>query len=92
MSKSNSQVHNTPAVIYSIGDTGKLNWKCRKIGLSNCGRNIWQDTTCSKMNFQLSTDTLTIINPDDENPCSVKNINDNRQYLHGGVNVTGEKF
>ena len=44
------------------------------------------------MTYLLSTDTLTIINPDDENPRSNKNINDNRQYLHGGVNVTGEKF
>ena len=44
------------------------------------------------MCFELGTDSLTIIHPNDENPLSDKNKNDMRQYLHGGVNVTGEKF
>ena len=44
------------------------------------------------MIFELRNDTLTIIHPDDENPRSDKNIYDNRQYLHGGVNIRGKKF
>ena len=44
------------------------------------------------MCFELGTDSLTIIHPNDENPLSDKNKNDMRQYLHGGVNVTGQKF
>ena len=92
MSKSNSQVANTPAVIYSIGDTRYLKWQLRKIGISQSGRKVWEKATSSNMVFELRNDTLTIIHPHDENPLSDKNINDNRQYLHGGVNVRGEKF
>ena len=92
ISKSNSQVPNTPAVIYSIGDTRNLKWQLRKIGISQSGRKVWEKATCSKMMFALRNDTLTIIHPDDENPRSEKNIFDNRQYLHGGVNVRAEKF
>ena len=44
------------------------------------------------MSFKLGSDTLTVIHPDDENPCSSKNQGDMRQYLHGGVNVSGHKF
>ena len=44
------------------------------------------------MCFELGTDSLTIIYPNDENPLSDKYKNDTRQYLHGGVNVTGQKF
>ena len=44
------------------------------------------------MCFELGTDSLTIIHPNDENPLCDKNKHDMRQYLHGGVNVTGEKF
>ena len=44
------------------------------------------------MSFELGTDTFTIIHPDDEYPLSSKNINDMKQYLHGGVNVSGERF
>ena len=44
------------------------------------------------MRFELGTDTFTIIHPDDEYPLSSKNISDMKQYLHGGVNVSGELF
>ena len=44
------------------------------------------------MCFKLGSDTITVINPIDENPCSQKNIGNMRQYMHGGVNVSGEKF
>ena len=83
--KSNSQVANTPAVIYSIGDTRELNWKCRNIVISDSGRYIWKNKVCDKMSFKLGSDTLTILHPDDENPQSLNNINHKRQFLHGGV-------
>ena len=44
------------------------------------------------MCFGLGTDSLTIIRPNDENPLSDKNEYAMRQYLHGGANVTGQKF
>ena len=88
----NSQEINTPSVIYSIGDARRLRWKERKIGLSKCGRKIWEDSVGSNMCFELGSDTMTIINGDDENPRSSKNHHHMRQYLHGGVNVSGEKF
>ena len=44
------------------------------------------------MTFELSSDTLTIIHPDDEYPLSPKNKHDKRQYLHGGVNISCDYF
>ena len=44
------------------------------------------------MCFELGTDSLTIIHPNDENLLSDKNRKDMRQYLYGGVNLTGENF
>ena len=44
------------------------------------------------MCFELGTDSLTIIHPNDENPMSDKNKDEMRQYLHGGVNVSGQKL
>ena len=88
----NSQIENTPAVIYSIGDSRNLHWKLRKIGYNKSGRKIWIDSTCPKMCYRLGSDTITVINPNDENPCSINNKDGMKQYMHGGVNVSGEKF
>ena len=44
------------------------------------------------MFFELRTDSLTIIHPNEVNPISDKNKHDMRQYLHGGVNISGQKF
>ena len=41
------------------------------------------------MSFELRTDSLTIIHPNDENPMSDKNKDVMRQYLHGDVHVSG---
>ena len=89
---SNTQEQNTPAVIYSIGDKRRLNWRCRCVAESQSGKKVWKKKEGIKMCFELGTDSLTIIHPNDENPLSDKNKNDMRQYLHGGVNVTGQKF
>ena len=92
ISNKNTQVENTPAVIYSIGDTRELHWKVRKTALSKSGRKVWKMLQSDEMSFKLGPDTLTLIHPDDENPGSPKNSFDMRQYMHGGVNVSGEKF
>ena len=44
------------------------------------------------MRFDLGPDTFTVIHPNDEYPLSSNNIRDKKQYLHGGVNVSGECF
>ena len=44
------------------------------------------------MCFELGTDSLTIVNPNDKNPLSDKDKDVMRQYLHGGVNVSGQKL
>ena len=92
VSNKNTQLENTPAVIYSVGDERELHWKVRKTALSKSGRNVWVMLQNDKMSFKLGPDTLTVIHPDDENPLSPKNCFDMRQYMHGGVNVSGEKF
>ena len=65
----NSQVENTPAVIYSIGDTRVLNWKKRNIVKSK-----WSNDSTFSESYDIDSDTITIINQLDENPCSDKNI------------------
>ena len=88
----NSQAENTPAVIYSLGDTRELNWRQRVQSVSKSGRKKWITTNNCNVVFALASDTLTIINPLDENPKSLKNRQLKTQYQHGNVNVSGEKF
>ena len=40
VSNKNTQVENTPAVIYSIGDVRELHWKVRKVSNSKSGRKV----------------------------------------------------
>jgi len=40
--KDNSQVQNTPTVIYSLGDTRSLHWSRRKRIVTPNGRSIWE--------------------------------------------------
>ena len=42
--------------------------------------------------YNIDSDTLIIINQLDENPCSDKNIKEDIQYQHGGVNMSREKL
>ena len=69
-----------------------LHYKSRKIIKNESGRNIWVPKDDDKMTFQIGTDTLSIINPLDEDPISEKNKSDMTQYLHGGINVSGENL
>ena len=89
-SSANSQVINTPTVIYSLGDSRFLNWRRRTLSNHNNVRNHWIDDDTFSESFKLDRDTITIVNPLDEDPLSPKNINEQCQYIHGGVNVTGE--
>ena len=63
--KANSQVENTPAAIYSIGDYRVLNWEKQNIVQSGWSN----DTTFSEL-YDIDSDTSTIINQLDKNPCS----------------------
>ena len=85
--KANSQVENTPTVIYSIRDTRVLNWKKWNIVKSK-----WSNGSTFSESYDIDSDTMTIINQLDENPCSDKHIKEHAQYQHGDVNVSGEKF
>ena len=88
----NSQVNNTPAIIYSIGSTRKLNFKKRRIGENENGRKIWLRKDKDRITYEIGSDTISIINPLDENPMSQKNYDELSQYLHGGIDVSGEKL
>ena len=90
VSSANSQVINTPTVIYSLGDSRVLNWHRRTLSNDNTVRNHWINDDTFSESFNLDRDTITIVNPLDEDPLSPKNINEQCQYIHGGVNVTGD--
>ena len=83
----NSQVENTPAVIYSLGDNRVLHWG--EIRLLN-GK--WCLDPSFSTSYILNSDTVTIINPLDEDPFSPKNVDEYCQYQHGGVKLTGTKL
>ena len=72
VTKHNSQKENTPAVIYSIGDKRRLNWKSRYISNNMKGRKVWKESNDDRMSFELESDTMTIIHPRDGNPLSEK--------------------
>ena len=90
--KANSQSENTPAVIYSIGDTIKLKWNKRVMHKSCGGSHKRVDISCENMSFALGSETLTIINPLYE---KLLRRNDSRfksHFQHGGVNVSRHQF
>ena len=65
--QSNSQVMNTPVVIYSFGDSRTINWKTRRISESLKGRNVWVDNKYDRQSFSLHNDIVNKIDPLDEN-------------------------
>ena len=96
----NSQEDNTPTVVLSLGDTRCLKWKRRHLVPKFCNNkirkqkvlNVWHDDLTWDTMYQLEHNTVTVINPGDENPRSVKNDFTRSQYMHGGVSVTGDKL
>ena len=92
VSNSNSQVINTPTVIYSLGDSRTLNYRKRKLINGNNQRNEWLDDAVYRESFHLDRDTITIVNQLDEDPLSPKNNKEQCQYIHGDVKVSGESL
>ena len=96
----NSQQVNTPTVVLSLGDTRTLKWKRRYLlpklqdeqGSKGSNVNVWQEDSSWDADFELNHNSVTVINPGDENPRSKKNELKRSQYMHGGVSVTGDKL
>ena len=80
MPTANSQVENTPTVVYSLGSVRDLNFRRRRIIKGKKG-NKWLYDTEWGATYQLSSNSISIIHPDDENPDPIF------QYQHGGVKV-----
>ena len=56
------QIDNTPVVIQSLGDSFKLHWKQRQIGLYNTERSKWiEDTSFHSYNLVIEHNTRTMI-------------------------------
>ena len=90
--KDNSQIQNTPTVIYSLGDTRSLHWKRRQISSKNNGRTVWDVDTEFSAKYDLSHDSVTIVNTLDEDPKHASEDGSRYQYQHGDVNVRKDKF
>ena len=90
--KDNSQVQNTPTVIYSLGDTRSLHWNRRiRIATSN-GRHVWESDKELKTEYPLSTDSITIVNTLDEDQEYTSLDGSEYQYQHGNVNVSKDQL
>ena len=92
MTKHNPQKENAPAVIYSIGDKRRLIWRCRHMSANDNGRKVWKQQNDNILTFELDSDTMTIIYPEDKNPKSENSKKTMSQYMYGGVHLSGEKL
>ena len=90
VSSSNSQVKNTTAEIFLLGDSCVLNQRKRILSKIKRSRNYWTDDGTFNESYKIDRDTVAILNPLDEDPLSSKNINESCQYIHSGAHVTGE--
>ena len=90
--KDNSQVQNTPTVIYSLGDTRSLHWTRRKRIATSNGRHVWECDQDFKSEYPLSTDSVTIVNTLDEDPEYTSLDGSKYQYQHGDVNVSKDQL
>jgi len=90
--KDNSQVQNTPTVVYSLGDTRSLHWSRRKRIVTPKGRYIWECDKKFKKEFTLSTDSITVVNTLDEDPEYTSKDGSKYQYQHGNVNVSKDQL
>ena len=90
--KDNSQVENTPTVVYSLGDTRSLHWSRRKRIVTHKGRYIWECDKEFKKEFTLSTDSITVVNTLDEDPEYTSIDGSKYQYQHGNVNVSKDQL
>ena len=91
LKSANSQLKNTATVVYSLGSSRNLKWSRRQMTKGAKG-NKWQDDKNWSTTYQLSSDSISIGHPDDEDPMSPLNRDNLYQYLHGGVNITDDKF
>ena len=80
MPSANSQVENTPTVVYSLGSVRDLKFSRRRIIKGKKG-NKWLYDTDWGATYQLTSNSISIIHPGDENPDPLF------QYQHGGVKV-----
>ena len=92
---------NTSIVVVYLGDTGKFRWKRRMItskhknnggNIIHVTRKVWVNDDNWSTSFDLADDTITVINPGDEDPLSSKNKDAFTQYMHGGVSVLGDRL
>ena len=68
----NTQVENTPAINISSGNSRSLYWRIRSISNKVRSSNWVYDQTFKSV-FTLDNNTITTINPNDENPSSITN-------------------
>ena len=85
----NSQVKNTPAGIYSLGNSWTLKWSKRYTKQISVRGRQWASDEKFKASFMLDSDSVCIINPLDESTWSKTNTNEGSQYQHGGFRVSG---
>ena len=87
----NSQVQNTVTVVYSLGSTRYLKWSRRSL-VNGSRSKKWRNDNEWNTTFNITSDSLSFIHPDDENPMSPKNSDKLHQYLHGGVQLSKDAF
>ena len=89
----NTQVHNTPVVIFSLGKPRYLSWRKRYLKVNSKQNNVWSYGSKSEFSTMLLNEgDICVINPWDEVPkiCPLNSLVSN--YQHGNVSYTDDGF
>ena len=84
----NSQRQNTCVAVLTLGDSRTIYFKKRIVTESKQGKRKWLITQDAGVSYDLSDNSVFLLNPEDEIPRKRRGDEYISQYIHGGVNIT----
>ena len=85
LKNSNSQVINTPVIVFTIGMSRMLKWRKRCLNRNKNGTLIWHYDKSVEFDMLLREGNLMLLHPDDEVPTYCPTVGAVCQYQHGNV-------
>ena len=90
LKSSNTQLENTPVVIFTIGSSRYLHWRKRHLSKNEKGHCVWTYDNNYLDSMLLEHGHLCLINPQDEMPHVCAKLNKISNYQHGNVKYKGD--
>ena len=83
----NTQGENTPVIVFSMGDSRKINFRKRTIIQGKNYHNLWENVETPIHEVDLHDNSIFVLHPDDEKPI-IRKVSENlSQFQHGNVKV-----